>query len=275
MFRQLINEAIITLEIEVESPLMIGAGNTNVMDPSLPDNQVVKRTKNGREEPYIPGSSLKGLFRSRAEQLLAGMGYQVDEPFNFRSDSNQAKGDGKTVYKASCPVSKLFGSLGMKSRIQFADAQPNSETIHLGVRNGVAINRVTGGAKGAALFDVEVVESGTFVAKITLSNYELYHLSLVMWLIRDLDDGYIKLGSSTSRGLGKVKAKIINTEVRSYSQRSESDYISGALYENEDRSSKKVAWQKDLFGWKYDNGNMEDWIGAEGLLTDGPKWPDK
>lgn len=272
MFKELINEAQITLKLEVDSPLMIGAGENNVIDPSLPDNQVIRRLKNGKLEPFIPGSSLKGVFRSRAEQLLSSMGYEID----FTYKSKKLIGTGKEIYQKSCPASKLFGSLDIKSRIYFTDAQVVEGTeVAFGIRNNVAIDRVTGGSKGSALFDIEVIESATFETKITLTNFELYQLAVILSLIKDLDDGYMRLGASTSRGFGKMKVHVKNVQIRSYYERKQEDHIVGMLFKDKDKTVEKVKWKKDIFGWVYENNNLEEWIGEKGYLTKGVRWPNK
>lgn len=274
MFKQLKNEAKIDLALTVETPLHIWSGEQNVLDPSLPDNQVLRQYKDGQFQVVIPGSSLKGVFRSRAEQLLAGMGYQVDSPFDRKSPSAQAKGDGMSRYQQSCPVSQLFGSLSLKSRIFFADAYPvDPAQVATGLRHNVAINRVTGGAQRGSLFDKEVVEAGSFHTQITLQNFELWQLSLILWLIRDLDQGYMRLGASTSRGLGKVSAQVQQVLVRSYENIELTQAPIQGYFEG-DETNREVSWTKGIIDRFYVNGDLDHWIGEDGLLQ-GVRWPDK
>lgn len=268
MFKKLINEALISVSIHVDSPLMISSGQPNALDPSLPNAQVIRQSKNGIMQEIIPGSSLKGVFRSRAEQLLKGQEYPIDNPFDRTTTSNTAKGNGSNRYQKSCPVSKLFGSLSLKSRIHFTDAYPISpEQVITGVRNGVGIDRITGGAAGKALFDVEVIESGVFASRIKLQNYELWQLSLILWLLRDLDQGYMRLGASTSRGFGQVRVNDLNVAVRTYRKLDKTEYpITG--YELEDRTKKNIMWKKELFGAVYEQETLDSWIGEDGILQD-------
>lgn len=267
MLKTLINEAIIEVKLIVDSPLVIKSGQKNVLDPSLPDDQMIRSYKDGRFQEVIPGSSLKGAFRSRAERLLRGRGYEIDDPFAGETRNKYLKlpGDGDAAYKNSCPISKLFGSLGLRGRVKFSDAFPeNPEEVKTGIRNGVGIDRVTGGSKKGALFDLEVVESGTFVTTISLENYELWQLSLILWLLKDLDEGHIRLGSATSRGFGKVKVDVANVKLHYYKNVNGEQPIHG--YFDKDVTSKKVNWQATLLGATFEQGGLENWIGDDGLL---------
>lgn len=105
------------------------------------------------------------------------------------------------VCKNLCPGCQLFGSKIMASKIFIADAYPIGDYV-LGERTGVGINRITGAAQHKALYDFETVEEGTFQVGITLKNYELYQMALLMYVLKDLDDGYVTLGAASTRGNG-------------------------------------------------------------------------
>jgi CRISPR-associated protein Csm3 len=99
MFKELKNEALIQFTIEVDSPLAIKSGIKNVLDPALPDDQVMRQMRDGRMQEVIPGSSLKGVFRSRAEQIFRGLNYDIDDPFDKKAISRKAEGTGKERYE--------------------------------------------------------------------------------------------------------------------------------------------------------------------------------
>ncbi len=76
-------------------------------------------------------------------------------------------------------------------------------------RDGIAIDRLTGGTGGGAKFDLEVVTEGTtFTTDIHLRNFEIWQLGMLFVIIQDMEDELIRIGSGRSRGLGKVKASI-------------------------------------------------------------------
>lgn len=269
MFKQLKNEALVRFDIEVDTPLVIRSGETNILDPSLPEDQVVKQYRNGKLEPVIPGSSLKGVFRSRAEKLLRSMGYQVDNPFRQITPEEQKSSNKKTaeqLYKESCPATKIFGNQLLKSRVAFADAYIKDGCEYkFGTRHGVAIDRITGGSKDKKKFDYEVVEDGTFSASFTLTNFELWQLKILLWMLKEMDEGYIKLGSATSRGFGKVYVPNVTVKIISYTGQKETDAIYG-YYREKDRTAQQVQWQKDFIGHYFEKETLESWIGEDGLL---------
>ncbi|CAB3394564.1 CRISPR-associated RAMP protein Csx7 [Kyrpidia spormannii] len=216
MFRTLQIEAIIRYTVTPETPLSIRRGGSNPVDPGSPDDQLVKFWRSGQWVPVIPGSSVKGVFRSRAEQILKGNGLEVDDVFDKDNDSHRAqaapkggagpRGHGRELYLHQCSASRLFGSLSLGSRIFFEDAIPEDpSTVVVDLRNGVGINRLTGGSASGVLYNYEVVEAGEFTGRITLQNFELWQLKLIVTLIQDLHDGRLRLGAATSRGLGRLR----------------------------------------------------------------------
>jgi CRISPR/Cas system CSM-associated protein Csm3 (group 7 of RAMP superfamily) len=64
----LIRQAIIQADVENTSPLRIGSGREAPLGSQV-DLAVLRIHRNGRDEPYIPGSSLKGVFRSVGEAM--------------------------------------------------------------------------------------------------------------------------------------------------------------------------------------------------------------
>jgi len=60
MFKQLVNECLIDLHIYVEGPVLIKSGLAQI---SGPDMAWVRVFRNGREEVYLPGSSLRSVCR--------------------------------------------------------------------------------------------------------------------------------------------------------------------------------------------------------------------
>ena len=69
MHKRLLNEAILEVAIQPQGPILIKAGDKGA-DPTLPDMEFVRT--NG--QPYLPGSSLKGVIRSHCERLARTVG---------------------------------------------------------------------------------------------------------------------------------------------------------------------------------------------------------
>ena len=239
MLKKIVNEAFCTLRITTTGPLLVKSGHASV---SGPDMTPVLTFRNGKQEVFIPGSSLKGVFRSHIEKIVCSLKPRVVcYPFELsdttrdkiadlkqlQSDylescggvfNQYAKKDEKNrrfleersdlVYAASCPTCRLFGSTGFIGRIAIGDAYLVSEQIKE-QRDGVGIDRLTGGASHGAKFELEVVSTGvSFETGIHLRNFEIWQLGMLFVVLQDMADELIRLGSGRSRGLGQVKAEI-------------------------------------------------------------------
>ena len=222
MFGKHLNQIRLSLSITPNGPLAIRSGRTGA-DPTRPDLECVRTTFEGQPSVYLPGSSIKGVLRSHAERLLRSENVNITDTFSmegrkaFKQDS-----EGPEVYSGTCPIGRTFGNLHVKGRLSVSDHMPGGsdptgsderrEQVRLAnevtQRNGVGIDRLTGSASTGALFDIEAVVQGRFDGQITLRNAQLYQLALALFVLRDLDEGWVRLGSSSSRGFGEVKVEI-------------------------------------------------------------------
>lgn len=135
--------------------------------------------------------------------------------------------------------------------------------VKLGVRNGVGINRITGGSYGRALYDFEVVEDATFAASFTLTNYALWQLKLMMFILHDIDDGYVAFGSATTRGNGRMKVKDVRLQVRDFRQDIDPSYIAG--YQDNDKITVQPAMNRAGYYWELDVNGLD---AIDNLLRD-------
>lgn len=220
MFKELRNEARITFNIHTAGPLLIKGADEPGLDPSLPDMRFVRAYRDGEMVPFIPGSSLKGVLRSRAEQILRTLAPPELEFHDLFGESikNEMEGkDGRSRYYTSDPLVQLFGQTYLAGRLSCRDAFPvPGRPLHLSERSHVAINRITGATHGGALFNPEVVDEGTFAAEIRITNFATWQMKLVGCLLQDLNDGFLLLGGSTTRGYGRVVLEEVEVIVRDY-----------------------------------------------------------
>jgi len=241
MLKKLMNEAFCTLRITTTGPLLIKSGHNTV---SGPDMTPVLTFRNGKQEVFIPGSSLKGVFRSHIEKIVCSLKPRVVcypfegnnerqadltqrqrdyrdscggmfTQFAKKSDDNRKVLEEQTdlIYAASCPTCRLFGSTSFIGRLAISDAYlaPNSQEIKE-QRDGVGIDRLTGGASHGAKFELEVVSTGVvFETDIHLRNFEIWQLGMLFVVLQDMEDELISLGSGRSRGLGKITATLSDT----------------------------------------------------------------
>ncbi len=229
MLQKLVNEACFTLRITTEGPLLVKSGHASV---SGPDMTPVLTWRNGQQQVFLPGSSLKGIFRSHIEKVVCSLKPGVVcYPFKDRPKASEyldscgetfntfvqlRKGNAELleahtdrVYAFSCPTCRLFGSTAFIGRVAIGDAYLASDEVKER-RDGVGIDRLTGGPKSSALFDMEVVSAGVqFDTNIYLRNFELWQLGMLFVIVQDMEDQLIHIGSGRARGLGKVSAAIL------------------------------------------------------------------
>lgn len=215
MFKELKNECIITFDLITNGPLLIRSGDSSQLDPTVPDIQFIKGVQDGKLKPVIPGSSIKGVFRSKIERILYSI-YECCDIFDKENNCRiKYKGrNGAERYNESCPACKMFGNFGLKGRVQFKDAFAK-DGYKLGRRTNVGIDRITGASIKGALFQPEVLEEGCFPCEIKLENYFRWQIKLLIYVMSEINEGYVTFGSSTSRGFGNMKCeklKVISKE---------------------------------------------------------------
>lgn len=216
MFRKLYNQALLTGTLVPDGPLLVVQGGV-AHDPSAPDLAFVRTVRAGRSTVYLPGSSLKGALRAYAERLLAtyvGVA-AAEDPFRQEaSPRRQAaaaareKGSTPEVFRLSCEADRLFGSTEIAGRLRVSDALPppaeEAAANRTEVRYGVAIDRAKQSVK-AGPFEQEAVTQGSFALQVTLENFDLWMLSLLLQCLADLHAGLIPLGHGKTRGFGTVR----------------------------------------------------------------------
>jgi CRISPR/Cas system CSM-associated protein Csm3 (group 7 of RAMP superfamily) len=112
------------------------------------------------------------------------------------------------AYAEACPACRLFGSTHFIGRFQPADAMPDRKLLAES-RDGVGIDRVSGGAYSGAKFEYSVVPAGSvFRTRIAVQNFEMWQMGLLALILRDFMAGFIRIGSGKARGLGGVKAHL-------------------------------------------------------------------
>ena len=187
---KLVRKIVIQSKLKTQSPLRIGSG----ANEGLTDILILK---NKQGQPFIPGTSLAGVLRSEIAAIY-----------------DKAVAD------------KLFGSIdghdANQSMLNISDVVLTSKGIV--VRDGVAIDELTGVAKTGAKFDFEALERGAVgnvfleltvrecdEAKPLAINYQHNAYSVkgdcygeMAATIADLLTGGISVGSLTTKGYGKI-----------------------------------------------------------------------
>lgn len=117
--------------------------------------------------------------------------------------------DNPQVYADSCPICRLFGSTSFIGRLSLGDAYVTTPGAgRTETRDGVGIDRWTGGAAPGAKFDLETVSTGViFETDILLRNFESWQVGMLLIAVADLRDELVRIGSGRSRGFGAVKGE--------------------------------------------------------------------
>ncbi|WP_448578446.1 type III CRISPR-associated RAMP protein Csx7 [Thermosphaera sp.] len=211
-------------EFVARAPLRVGAGKELISLKSPVDLATIKISMGGRSTPYIPGSSIKGVFRSVSVQLARSKNIKVCDGVGENTCMTAGKQQGGQLKKAideylrqgmthealkvfeenSCVLCKIFGSPGFLSHVHFMDAYPVGEPT-TNVRVGIAIDRKTGAIWKKALYKVEYIEPGArFKAGLRATNLPNYAIGLLVKILRLADQGYVRIGGFKTRGFGLV-----------------------------------------------------------------------
>lgn len=204
MYKQLWNRLRLEFTVTPKAPLLIKSGTVS-LDPSLPDMQFVRTGTGSGETVFIPGSSLKGVFRSFGEKVLRTLREDwACDPLSNGGCGRKLKAERDTakVYRESCLACRLYGNTRLKGRVAFADAFPEGE-VKTEVRYGVAISRLSN-AVAHGPFDIEVVVAGLFQGGLTLNNFTVWQLGLLALTVQALNEGLVKIGFGKNRGFGEV-----------------------------------------------------------------------
>jgi CRISPR-associated protein Csm3 len=203
-------------EIELKSGLHIGGGD-NAMRIGGVDNQVIKNPANN--QPYIPGSSLKGKMRSLLEWNLGLVGVTKGKPAAIQH-FNQEKSPNPTLRKNALKLVQLMGNgkpfsskeeelakeVGI-TRTCFNDCllSEANPKVSIEIKTENSIDRISSRAENPR--QTERVPAGTlFGFEINLKVFsddsdDFQELLLKGMRLLELD----ALGGSGTRGYGKIK----------------------------------------------------------------------
>lgn len=215
----------LTGQLQLVTPLRIGAGHGD--DFGLADIAVVK---NRQGEPYIPGSSFKGVLRSSIEAFLRTIDPKLaclcvttqtgfdcpttKSPEDLDLYLTRFKDEDDMYLNGTCRVCQVFGSSGLASKVKIPDLRLAETWLGpFQLRNGVSIDRDTDTAASQRLFTIEAVPAGTrFTFELLVENGTPADHGLVLLGLRAFEQGMVALGGATSRGLGQVQLTIERCE---------------------------------------------------------------
>lgn len=207
---------IISGQVEVLTGIMIG-GSNNAMGIGGPDKLVVRNPITN--QPYLPGSSLKGKMRSLLEISKGQIGFNQSanavvkntpsdnsEHLSVQLFGNAKGGDKKDASRGNeqrpSRVIVRDGNLINHEKL----ARANTDLPYTEAKTEVVIDRITSSASPRTF---ERVPAGAiFELNIVLNVFanDADYLTQLLNCLRLVEDDY--LGGSGSRGYGQVKFKI-------------------------------------------------------------------
>lgn len=244
-------------ELQLHLELSIPEG-TEVLVAAPERVKVPRRGKPGEESEltvsvqtagnkYLPGSSLKGVLRSRAEFIANTLTYPeigtchpfdkipnktsealpprlgCGDRFKIRmgietEENEMSKGlevlPTPSRYKDACPACQLFGHTYFAGRLRVTDFPVVSPKINRIRQQYVSINRFTGGAVKGKTFSQESIRAASFAGEIYIENYSIWQLGWLGMLLSDLEDGWITIGQKQTSGKGRLKINSASARLR-------------------------------------------------------------
>lgn len=222
--------------VEAATPVKVSSGEKDVETDSI-----IARDVNGL--PYLPGTSLAGVFRRLFDEETAGdiFGFQT------RQDGMGSRiviTDGCLCGRDSLPVEGL-------------DADPDaflSEYGVLPVRQHVRIN-ARGAAAQAGKFDEQVVFKGSrFCFEIGLSSDREDEKSVIDTILGGIRDGAVRVGGGTMKGFGALTVRKASVATLDLSEEEQC-----GLYIDKPSSLRESAAWKGWKDWTSAGDSDSDW----------------
>ena len=242
-FLKLENKLVLDLEIEPLSPLIIKLGDgseenskneksesvISFVTSDSPRGNLVKYEKNEKKEDnrkgeiFIPGSTLKGLFREKFNKIYD---IKKENELDFKEKNKNHK-----------EVDNLFGWIegeeAQKGRIFIEDAYLEKEELRKNFylknideafseiimkRDITPIDQFTGKAVVPLNYECTMEK---FETELIINNISLEEIKNIFFILRDSHLGEIRLGNSKTRGFGQVKFNIKNMLIENYRNKTE------------------------------------------------------
>ena len=238
-FLKLENKLVLELEIEPISPLIIKLGDGSEEENSnkeksesvisfvtsdSPRGNLVKYDKNNKSkdcrkgEIFIPGSTLRGLFREKFNKI-----YDIK-----KENESNFKGKNKNHKEVDNLFGWIEGEEAQKGRIFIEDAYLEKEELRKNFylknidealsevimkRDITPIDQFTGKAVVPLNYECTMEK---FETELIINNISLEEMKNIYFILRDSHLGEIRLGNSKTRGFGQVKFNIKSMVIENY-----------------------------------------------------------
>lgn len=214
-FLRLDNKFVLNLKIKPTSPLSINLGNEKeeenetksaaisaILTTEKGNVNLKKDVDERKGELYIPGSTLKGLFKDRFIEIEGVGTKSIDNLFGFTGDKN------------------LKGRIFLQDAY-FEDENKRKEFYLSGkkVKDLVKTRAITPldhfSSKPVAPLQYEYTTE-PFITDLIVNNINLKEWQNIYFILRDSINGEIRVGNSKTRGFGQVEFEIENLRFDNY-----------------------------------------------------------
>ncbi|HEY8460203.1 MAG TPA: RAMP superfamily CRISPR-associated protein [Blastocatellia bacterium] len=198
----------IEYQLRADSGILVGS-TADVLSIGL-DKSTMKRRRvgePGRQEPIVPGSTLKGKLRNECERILASLNY----PICLAPRAETMCPHHPNLKGSTCAVCRLFGGPSRRSRLFFGDARARNEELApylTRAQAGVSLSRKRRTAEDDRLYLIERgVEGAVYEGRIDGYLDDDRSGAELALLCAALERLYV-VGGSKSRGSGWLKVEI-------------------------------------------------------------------
>lgn len=218
-FLRLDNKLDLKLKIKPKSPLLIKLGGQDgslscyvttetgaSIKLPLDKGKITEEKRKG--EIYIPGSTLKGLFRDRYYMMFHDGEYE-DNLFGFTN--------GNLARKSRFFVEDAFFFDESKRKKFYKNME---EAIKKYVKTRAITPTDQFSAKPKAPLTFEYVMED-FLTEVTINNVTSKDLKGIFFLLRDSQNSEIRIGSSKNRGFGEIEFEIEELRIENHRNKKE------------------------------------------------------
>lgn len=198
------------VELIADSPILVhqpGVDRKVAHSDGGGDTQtVVMHERDASGKPRIPGTTLKGWARARARRIL--------KTIHAGAHSLDAAASKAADALIDAQIATIFGAVGCRSRLYFSDAiadAPASADEATHDQTFIAVDRFSGGVIDGALFRVWAVPASTTfrtaLRGLDTGSWEDWQRGLLLWLLRDIVEGDLAVGSGKGKGFGRLRLR--------------------------------------------------------------------
>ncbi|ABI69814.1 RAMP superfamily CRISPR-associated protein [Syntrophomonas wolfei] len=224
----------IKAEFNIKNALIVGSYSGN---PQAPDKVHIKSRNHNQSKDIaiLPGTSLRGAIRSRAERIINTLGGngldELKELFGWVDD------------KPGSPEHKE----AIRGRIKIEEKQIAGESYCEEIQYRTRIDRFTGGVINNALFDSMPIWSkegnkSMVTLELSIKDYKDWEAGLMLLVLKDLWNGDLAIGGEKNVGRGVLRGLSANISMEDVKIEMKRDGEQLLIY----RQGDKPGWDEKI-----------------------------